>query len=111
MAEGLYPGKTRCLYLSCPICGMSRPLNKKGTNATTAGKTLTKGVKGIQHFNKVDVTSHSVIQERACLGPPQGFKKTKSLTLKQVSEDPAFEWVKAELQQQCREILAALEGE
>lgn len=90
---------------------MSKPLNKKGTAATMKGKPLTKGIKGLQHFNKVDVKTHQVLQERACLGPPLGFRKTRGLTLQQIKNDPVFAWAKAEISQQCREILAELEGD
>jgi hypothetical protein len=108
MAKDPYPGATRCLYLSCPICGMSKPLNKKGSAATMRGKPLTKGVKGLQHFNAIDPATHSVLQERACLGPPLGFKPTRRLTLSELKDDPALGWVKAELIQQCRGILSEL---
>lgn len=108
MEKDPYPGKTRCLYISCPICGMSKPLTKKGSAATQKGKVLTKGVKGLQHFNQIDVKGHKVVQERACLGPPLGFKPTKAWTLEQIKNEPALAWVKAELAEQCRGILAEL---
>lgn len=106
-----YPGSTKCLYLSCPICGLSRPLTKKGSAATMKGKELTKGVKGLQHFNGIDVATHTVIQERACLGPPRGFPISRRVTLRELREEPAFGWIKHELIQQCRGILAQLEGD
>jgi hypothetical protein len=111
--EDPYPGATRILFISCPLCGMQRPLNKKGSVATAKGKKLEKGVKGIQHFNRVNLDKHTVVRECACLGygKGKGFQKVKGLTLEQIKDEPAFAWVKAELEDQCREILALLGSE
>lgn len=106
--EDLYPGATRILFISCPLCGMQRPLNKKGSVATMKGKKLEKGVKGIQHFNRIDVGKHQVVRECACLGRGKGFPRVAGLTLEQLRTEPAFEWVKDELVDQCREILVQL---
>ena len=103
-----YPGATKRLFLSCPICGLQRPLKKDGSEATMRGKPLDKGVKGLQHFNRVDVTKHDVVRECACLGYGKGFPKTNGMTLKEIGQDPAFSWIKAELVAQCRAILAEL---
>jgi hypothetical protein len=101
---------TRIFYLSCPYCGLRRPLEKKGTTATMSGKRLHKGIKGLQKLGHIDVEKQLVIQRVKCLGHHGGFPVDGGMTLAQIAKDPDLAWLKDSMLEGARRILAELEG-
>jgi len=99
------------LFVACPMCSMSRKLEKTGAWARVRHRLDTsKDVKGRSHFGTFNLGDSYVIQVRDCSGSRgHGFPILNGYTLEQLKAMPEFSDVLQELRDACAKILAALE--
>jgi len=96
------------LFLSCPMCGFSRKLDKSGREARRHNKEIDT-VKGRVHFGNFDLDDSFLIQIRDCSGSRgHGFPVTGGYTLEQLKDMPEYGEVVAELKRTCEAILDKL---
>jgi len=96
------------LFVSCPLCAMSRKLEKSGRLAKLQGKPLDT-VKGRVHFGTFDLEDSYLVQVRDCSGSRgHGFPMVGGYTLKQLKTMPEFAEMLAELKATCQSIVDSL---
>jgi len=96
------------LFLSCPVCGMSRKLDKSGRWAKLRNKEIDI-VKGRAHFGAFDLDDSYLLQVRDCSGSRgHGFPVIGGYTLEQAKNMPEYAELIAELKAACQNILARL---
>jgi len=95
-------------FLCCPVCAMSRKLEKSGREAKRRNKEVDI-IKGRAHFGNFDLDDSFLIQRRDCSGSRgSGFPLIGGYTLEQVKDMPEYQELVAELRQTCQNILAKL---
>ncbi len=96
------------IFLSCPVCGMSRIFNKSGRWAKLRNKEIDI-VKGRVHYGNFDLDDSFLIQRRDCSGSRgHGFPVIGGYTLEQLKDMPEYQQLVAELKQTCEAILNKL---
>ena len=92
LAEG-----TEVRFLVCPMCGMSKSLNKY--------------LSGQYAFTNINFNRMHIIQVRRGGGKGSGFYKdeSRSLLLDDVKNDPQYADIFEQIKRQCRRILKELE--
>ena len=106
------------IYISCPLCGMSRVLEKTGARAIAQGKVIDQ-VKGRIHFDHMDLENAFIVQvrerkpgketsKRAKRGGGTGFQLQGGLTLEQMKASPEYSDLVEQLKASARHILAIL---
>ena len=84
-------------FLACPLCSMSRKLDKS--------------VKGRVHFGTFDLENSYLIQLRNCSGSRgSGFPTIGGYTIEELKGKPEFKGLLDELGKTCRAILEKLGG-
>ena len=98
------------LFIACPLCSMSRKLEKTGGWARVRHRLdTTKAAKGRSHFGTFNLGDSFVIQVRDCSGSRgHGFPIVDGYTLEQLKAMPEFADVVSELRDACTRVLAAL---
>jgi len=93
-------------FVVCPLCFMSRKLDKSGAWAELRHKELTKGIKGRIRFDSFDLDNGLFIQIRdASGGRGHGFSTIDGLTLKEAWQIEEYRSLLEELKAQCRRII------
>jgi len=101
------------IYISCPICGMSRVLEKKGSRALATGKPLDKGIKGRIRLDHMDLGKAFIVQfrerqtgkeERKKRGGGRGFELRGGLTLEQMKNKEEYKDLITQLKSQINKI-------
>lgn len=88
------------IYIVCPMCGMNRVLEKKGTSALARGVTVSE-VKGRIRFDHVDLENGIIVQireraegkeptKRLQRGGGTGFILKRGMTLEQMRARPEY---------------------
>lgn len=98
------------LFVSCPLCCMSRKLVKTGGWARIRGK-LDRGepVKGRSRFGNFDLEDGFLVQIRDCSGSRgHGFPLIGGYTLDQLKGKPEFAELLAELKECAENLLRKL---
>lgn len=91
---------TEVIYIACPLCGMSRVLEKKGSSAIARGFRITE-IKGRIHFDHMDLDNARIVQvrerkagresvARTGRGGGSGFTVREGLTLEQMRDMPEY---------------------
>lgn len=122
----------------CPFCGMSRPLEKKGSRFEMEAKAEYPKPRGRVRFNQLDPQVSPFIDFREALGgrgmvklksrsrgssadrrleleklrqegKTGGFRRVDSLNLAEAKDDPDYADLIAELRQQAKMVLEATE--
>lgn len=101
------------VYITCPLCGMNRVLEKKGSRALLEGKHVT-AVKGRIRFDHVDLDNAYIVQyrKRPSGSPPgrrgggSGFELQAGLTLKDMLMKIEFRDLANQIFEQSKKILA-----
>lgn len=88
----------------CPLCGLNRPLKKKGTNALMQGKAITS-IKGLIRFDKVNPVNGIFEDIREAGGRGSGFYRTKKRSLKEIVESNDYNDLVSQIKNQCIQIL------
>jgi len=107
------------IYISCPLCGMSRVLEKTGAGAIARGKIIDH-VKGRIHFDHIDLDNAFIVQirerkagkesnKRARRGGGTSFQLQGGLTLEQMKTSPEYSDLVEQLKASARHILVKLE--
>jgi len=108
------------LYVACPMCGMSRVLEKKGSAAVGRGLTI-KEIKGRIRFDHMELEKANVIQIRERRRGPEdkprmrrgggpGFQLVGGHTLAELRDNPEYQDLKEQMVETAREIIKILEG-
>ena len=109
------------LYVCCPMCGMSRVLEKKGSMAIARGKPIQE-IKGRIRFDHMDMEKANIIQfrerRRGKEGEPRqgrgggsGFQLVGGLTLAEMKDNPEYEDLREQMLDTARRIIKILGGE
>ncbi len=113
------------VYIVCPLCGLNRVLEKKGTQAEKRGKL---GKVGRISFDKLDPETAPFVDIREAPGgkvkvdaprgtigkgkaPGKGFHRVASLTLAESAGYPAYRDLVEQLKTQIKVIEGALSFE
>ena len=107
------------IYITCPLCGMNRVLEKTGASAIAKGYTITD-IKGRIRFDHMDLAKASIVQvrERAEGAEPKrrmrrgggsGFVFKSGLTLEQVKDNPDYQDLIEQLKLTANKILKILD--
>lgn len=102
------------IMISCPLCGMARVLEKKGSRAIARGLTV-REIKGRIRFDHMDLNSAPIVQvrerkegketvKRLRRGGGTGFVLIGGLTLQEMKRKPEY----ADLVKQIRETALEL---
>ena len=81
-------------YLTCPMCGMNKPLRKY--------------VEGDLKLTDIDVETLSFIQIREGGGRGSGFRRIGGLTIDEVKQMPEYQELLEQLREQCNKIIESL---
>lgn len=106
------------IMIACPVCGMGRVLEKKGSVAIARGRPLDHGLKGRIRFDHMDLDSALIVQVRERRSGPEnrkgrggggGFAIVDGMTLKAMKENPEYEDLVTQLKGKLHEILEILQ--
>lgn len=106
------------IYITCPLCGMNRVLEKKGTSAMIRGLTITS-IKGRIHFDHLDLATASIVQirerergkeekKRLKRGGGPGFIFKRGITLLDMKDEPAYNDLIKQIKSTANNILQIL---
>ena len=106
---GIRPVNPR-YFVSCPLCCMSRKLDRTGSWAKAQRKyDTTEPPKGRSRFGRFDLDDGRLIQIRNCSGSRgSGFPVIGGYTIEEMKAMPEFAEVLEELKQAARNLLAKL---
>lgn len=84
-------------FLACPMCGMSKSLNKY--------------LDGVYAFTNINFNRMHIVQVRKGGGKGSGFYKdvASSLLIDEVKDNPEFATIIDQIKRQCKRILKELE--
>lgn len=95
-------------FVSCPLCGMNRILEKTGATAkkrAAQGKHVRKLLdrpKGRIKFDHMNLDNAQIFQ---CRAPADAFFVVEGKTLAEMTKDERFDDLISQMRQQTREIL------
>jgi len=109
------------IYVSCPFCGLSRVLEKKGSSAIARG-IYVENIKGRIRFDHMDLGKAKVIQVRESRrgkedsprmrrGGGPGFQVVGGLTLAELRSNPEYEDLKEQMLGTAHNLIQILEKE
>ena len=110
----------KILYVSCPLCGMNRVLEKKGSVAIARGLPIEE-IKGRIRFDHMDLEKANILQirerrrgkedkPRMQRGGGPGFILVGGDTLAELRDKPEYADLKDQMVGTAREIIKILEG-
>lgn len=100
-------------FVSCPLCGMNRILEKTGATAkkrAAQGKHIRKLLdrpKGRIKFNHMDLDKAQIFQ---CRVPADAFFVVEGKTLAEMTKDERFDDLISQMREQIREIFQIIGG-
>jgi len=99
----------KLLYAICPLCGMNRVMEKKGSRAIME-KSPKYGMKlaGRIVFGAIDVSVDPFEDTRQAVGGNTGFIRVGTRTFEEVIHLPEYADFKEQIRQQCLEILSVI---
>lgn len=108
------------IYIACPLCGMSRVLEKKGSVAIARGEVIPE-VKGRIRFDHMDLDKANIIQfrerrrgkesePRQGRGGGPGFQLMGGLTLAELRDNAEYADLRDQMVESARKIISILEG-
>jgi len=103
------------VYITCPLCGMNRVLEKKGTSAMIRGIAI-REIKGRIRFDHLDLAMAPIVQvrerergkeekKRLRTGGGPGFIFKRGITLLDMKDDPTYNDVIDQIKSTAMEIL------
>jgi hypothetical protein len=106
------------IYVVCPMCGLNRPLEKKGTNAIARGLPI-KEIKGRIRFDQIDLESGYILQIRERPSGPEriqrfrrgggpGFPFLRGETLRDMKSNPIYKDLIDQIKETAENILSIL---
>lgn len=106
------------IYISCPLCGMNRVLDKTGSSAIARGFTITD-IKGRIRFDHMDLNNAAIVQVRESLtgkdpkkrmrrGGGRGFVFKSGLTLQEMKTNPEYSDLIEQMKSTASKILEVL---
>lgn len=106
------------VYITCPLCGMNRVLEKKGSGAIARGLTITE-FKGRIRFDHIDLATASIVQVRERAEGPErvkrmrrgggtGFVFKEGLTLNEIKSNPEYRDLLNQIKSTASNILEIL---
>ena len=106
------------IYITCPLCGMNRVLEKTGSGAIARGLTITD-TKGRIRFDHMDLNNSSIVQVRESItgkepkkrmrrGGGRGFVFRSGLTLAEMKTNPEYSDLIEQMKSTASEILEVL---
>ena len=109
----------RILYVSCPLCGMSRVLEKTGSSAIARGLPIEE-IKGRIRFDHMDLEKANIIQirerrrgkedkPRLRRGGGPGFQMVGGLTLAELKDKPEYLDLREQMLETAHRIINVLE--
>ena len=112
---------TEILYVCCPMCGMSRVLEKKGSMAIARGKPI-REIKGRIRFDHMDMDKAHIIQfrerrrgkesePRQGRGGGSGFQLVGGLTLAELKDSAEYGDLREQMLDTAHGIIKILGGE
>ena len=110
----------KILYVACPLCGMSRVLEKTGSSAISRGLPVEE-IKGRIRFDHMDLEKANIIQVRERRPGPEdkprtrrgggpGFILVGGYTLAELKGKPEYADLREQMLETAREIIKILEG-
>ena len=108
------------IYITCPLCGLNRVLDKKGSGAIARGLTITT-VKGRIRFDHIELSDASIVQVRESQEGPEpkkrmrrgggtGFVFKKGLTLEEMRDSGEYDDLVEQILSQIESIQARLKN-
>lgn len=98
----------RVTYVVCPLCGLNRVLEKKGSRAILEHKPLDMKLPGQIIFNAIDVTVDPFEDLREAVGGTTGFKRVETHSLLEIVQKGQYPELREQLKGQCESILSVL---
>lgn len=98
----------RIIMVTCPLCGMNRVLEKKGSRAIIEHKPLTKGIKGRIRFDHIDLEKAFIVQFKERREKGRGFPTVGGLTLEEMKQNPEYQDLIEQMKFQLQRILDKL---
>ncbi|MEW6557990.1 MAG: hypothetical protein AB1349_11680 [Elusimicrobiota bacterium] len=102
------------INICCPLCGLNRPLNKKGTHSEMEHRTKTKnpaGYLGRIIFGSVPLAATVFEDTRETTGGRgSGMYRVDSKTLEQSIEAKLYPDLIEQIYQRCKEIINVIES-
>jgi len=109
------------LFVCCPMCGMSRVLEKKGSVAIARGDPIQE-IKGRIRFDHMEMEKANIIQfrerrrgkesePRQGRGGGSGFQLVGGLTLAELRDSPEYEDLREQMLDTAHKIIKILGGE
>lgn len=106
------------IYITCPLCGMNRVLEKTGASAIARGLTITD-IKGRIRFDHMELSDASIVQVRESREGPEprrrlrrgggtGFVFKEGLTLKEMRDSREYDDLVEQILSQIASIQAIL---
>jgi len=106
------------IYITCPLCGMNRVLEKTGSSAIARGLTITD-IKGRIRFDHMELSNASIVQVRESQPGPEpkrrmrrgggtGFVFKEGLTLEEMKANPKYSDLIEQMKATTTEILRML---
>lgn len=95
------------IMIVCPLCGWARPLDKKGSRAILAGKTITS-IKGRIRFDMIEPETSPFIDIRESLGKGKGWPRLRYIPLSAIKKHPEYIDLQEQIIKQCKTILEVL---
>lgn len=106
------------IFISCPLCGMSRVLEKTGAGAIAQGLSIT-AIKGRIRFDHMDLSNATIVQVRERKGGPEtkrrlrrgggtGFPLIGGLTLQEMRDSPNYTDLIEQMKATATEVLRIL---
>ena len=110
----------KILYIACPLCGMSRVLEKTGSSAISRGLPVEE-IKGRIRFDHMDLEKANILQirerrrgkedkPRMRRGGGPGFQMVGGLTLAELKDKPEYQDLKEQMLETARKVIKILEG-
>lgn len=108
------------IFIACPLCGMSRVLNKTGSSAIARGISITE-IKGRIRFDHMKLDKAPIVQIRESMTGPEtktrmrrgggrGFVFREGITLEEMKDNPGYQDLVEQMKSTATEILRVLGG-
>lgn len=99
----------------CPLCGLSKVLVRKGTNAAMSGRKVRPDQLGLFHFGRTGPeekpTLYFVVSHGRTTDPTKesGFKTVGEMTIAEMLEDPNWSWIVDDLRAGAENVIRRID--